>query len=102
MSDAARLRALLGALALLWLAFAAWSDGLFVSPRNLVNLAVQASAVGVMACGMVLVIAARQIDLSVGSVLGFAGMVIAGLLISAAWVFLVAAFAAYVVIAWPG
>ena len=32
-----------------------------------------------MACGMVLVIAARQIDLSVGSVLGFTGMVIAGL-----------------------
>jgi hypothetical protein len=30
------------------------------------------------------------------------GMVIAGLLISAAWVFLVAAFAAYAVIAWPG
>ena len=30
------------------------------------------------------------------------GMVIAGLLISAAWVPLVAAFAAYVVIAWPG
>ena len=30
------------------------------------------------------------------------GMVIAGLLISAAWVFPVAAFAAYVVIAWPG
>ena len=30
------------------------------------------------------------------------GMVIAGLLISAAWVFLVAAFVAYVVIAWPG
>ncbi|MDT5318876.1 MAG: hypothetical protein QOD88_1398 [Mycobacterium sp.] len=30
------------------------------------------------------------------------GMVVAGLLISAAWVFLVAAFAAYVVIAWPG
>ena len=30
------------------------------------------------------------------------GMVIAGLLISAAWLLLVAAFAAYVVIAWPG
>jgi hypothetical protein len=30
------------------------------------------------------------------------GMVIAGLLISAAWVLLVAAFAAYVVITWPG
>lgn len=30
------------------------------------------------------------------------GMAIAGLLISAAWVLLVAAFAAYVVIGWPG
>ena len=30
------------------------------------------------------------------------GMVMARLLIRAAWVFLVAAFAAYVVIAWPG
>ena len=30
------------------------------------------------------------------------GMVIAGLLIGAEWVFLVAAFAACVVIAWPG
>jgi len=67
------------ALAVLWLALAALSEGLFLSPRNLVNLAVQASAVGVMACAMVLVIAARQIDLSVGSVLGFTGMVIAGL-----------------------
>ena len=70
---------MLAALAVLWLALAWLSNGLFLSPRNLVNLAVQASAVGVMACGMVLVIAARQIDLSVGSVLGFTGMVIAGL-----------------------
>lgn len=70
---------MLAALAVLWLALAWVSDGVFLSPRNLVNLAVQASAVGVMACGMVLVIAARQIDLSIGSVLGFTGMVIAGL-----------------------
>jgi D-xylose transport system permease protein len=70
---------MLVALAALWLVLAALSEGLFLSPRNLVNLAVQASAVAVMACGMVLVIAARQIDLSVGSVLGFTGMVIAGL-----------------------
>jgi ABC-type xylose transport system permease subunit len=74
-----RARAMLVALAVLWLGLAALSGGLFLSPRNLVNLAVQASAVGVMACAMVLVIAARQIDLSVGSVLGFTGMVIAGL-----------------------
>jgi ABC-type xylose transport system permease subunit len=80
---AGRVRAMLAALAVLWLALAWISDGLFLSPRNLVNLAVQASAVGVMACGMVLVIAARQIDLSVGSVLGFTGMVIAGLQVEA-------------------
>ncbi len=78
-----RVRAMLLALAALWIAFAAVSGGLFLSPRNLVNLAVQASAVGVMATGMVLVIAARQIDLSVGSVLGFTGMVIAGLQVEA-------------------
>jgi D-xylose transport system permease protein len=75
----ARTRALLAALAALWAAFAVASDGVFLTPRNLVNLAVQASAVGVMAAGMVLVIAARQIDLSVGSALGFTGMVIASL-----------------------
>jgi ABC-type xylose transport system permease subunit len=74
-----RVRPMLLALAALWLVLAALSDGLFLSPRNLVNLAVQASAVAVMACGAVLVITARQIDLSVGSVLGFTGMVIAGL-----------------------
>jgi len=80
---AVRVRGMLAALAVLWLALAWVSDGLFLSPRNLVNLAVQASAVGVMACGMVLVIAARQIDLSVGSVLGVTGMVIAGLSVEA-------------------
>jgi len=78
-SPRTRVRAMLVALAALWLALALLSGGLFLSPRNLVNLAVQASAVAVMACGMVLVITARQIDLSVGSVLGFTGMVIAAL-----------------------
>ena len=45
--------------------------------RNLYNLAVQTSVVGIMATGMVLVIVARHIDLSVGSLMGFTGMVIA-------------------------
>ena len=75
----ARTGAMLIALGVLWLALDVATGGLFLSPRNLVNLAVQASAVGVMATGMVLVIVARQIDLSIGSVLGFTGMVIAGL-----------------------
>jgi D-xylose transport system permease protein len=63
----------------IWLAFDLASDGLFLAPRNLTNLAVQSSVVGVMAAGMVLVITARHIDLSVGSVLGFTGMCVATL-----------------------
>ncbi len=61
----------------IWLLLDFASDGLFLSPRNLYNLAVQSSVVGVMASGMVLVITARHIDLSVGSVLAVTGMVIA-------------------------
>jgi D-xylose transport system permease protein len=72
-----RLLGMLSALALIALAFNRASDGVFLTPRNLYNLAVQSSVVGVMACGMVLVIVSRHIDLSVGSVLGFAGMLAA-------------------------
>ncbi len=64
-------------LAVIWLGLDLASDGLFLAPRNLYNLAVQSSVVGVMASGMVLVITARHIDLSVGSVLGFTGMCVA-------------------------
>ncbi len=49
----------------------------FLQPINLLNLAVQASPVAIIACGMVLVIVTRQIDLSVGSVVGLVAMVIA-------------------------
>ncbi len=40
----------------------------FLAARNLWNLSVQTSSVAIMATGMVLVIVARNIDLSVGSV----------------------------------
>ena len=50
---------------------------LFLTPRNLYNLAVQSTVVAIMATGMVLIIVARHIDLSVGSLLGFTGMMIA-------------------------
>lgn len=53
------------------------TDGVFLTARNLYNLSLQTSVVGVMACGMMFVIAARHIDLSVGSLLGFTGMTIA-------------------------
>jgi len=75
----ARMLAMLAALLVIWLVFAVLTDGIFLTPRNLYNLAVQSTVVGIMATGMVLVIVARHIDLSVGSVLGFTGMVIATL-----------------------
>ncbi len=51
------------------------ASGLFLTPRNLWNLSVQTASVAIMATGMVLVIVTRNIDLSVGSLLGFVGMV---------------------------
>src|SRR5690349_20599507 len=49
----------------------------FLQPINLLNLAVQAAPVAIIACGMVLVIVTRQIDISVGSVVGVVSMTIA-------------------------
>ncbi len=72
----ARLIGMLSALAIIWFGFHILSQGAFLTPRNLWNLSVQTSAIAVMACGMVLVIVTRNIDLSVGSVLGFVGMAI--------------------------
>jgi D-xylose transport system permease protein len=67
------------ALIVIWLFFQ-WrtvSDlypyGLFLHPVNLANLLKQMSVTGVVAVGMLLVIVAGQIDLSVGSMLGLAG-----------------------------
>jgi len=74
-----RMFAMVAILAIVWLVLSFLTDGIFLTARNLYNLAVQSSVVGIMATGMVLVIVARHIDLSVGSVMGFTGMVIAWL-----------------------
>ncbi|WP_316978560.1 sugar ABC transporter permease [Shumkonia mesophila] len=74
-----RMLAMTGALFVIWLVFTIMTDGIFLTPRNLFNLTVQSTVVGIMATGMVLVIVARHIDLSVGSLLGFTGMIIAWL-----------------------
>ena len=47
--------------------------GLFLHPLNFANLLKQMSVTGVLAVGMLMVIVARQIDLSVGSIVGLAG-----------------------------
>lgn len=65
------------AIAAIGLIFHVLTDGAFLSARNLWNLSVQTASVGVMVSGMVLVIVMRHIDLSVGSVLGFTGMLMA-------------------------
>lgn len=70
-----RLLGMIGALAIVWIGFNIFSGGLFLTPRNLWNLSVQTASVAVMVTGMVLVIVTRNIDLSVGSVLGVVGMV---------------------------
>lgn len=65
------------ALIVIWIAFDLFTGGTFLTARNLWNLAVQTSVVGVMATGMVFIIVTRNIDLSVGSLLGFVGMIMA-------------------------
>jgi D-xylose transport system permease protein len=70
-----RMLGMVGALALIWIGFHLLSGGLFLTPRNLWNLSVQSASVAIMATGMVLVIVTRNIDLSIGSMLGFIGMV---------------------------
>ncbi len=49
----------------------------FLSPRNLLNVGRQASVVAIVALGQALVIIARGIDLSVGSVIGLSAVVAA-------------------------
>jgi D-xylose transport system permease protein len=74
-----RAYALLFALAAIWIFFQ-WRTiselypyGLFLHPVNLANLLKQMSVTGIIAVGMLLLIVARQIDLSVGSIVGLAG-----------------------------
>jgi ribose/xylose/arabinose/galactoside ABC-type transport system permease subunit len=49
----------------------------FLQPGNLANVARQAAIVGILGVGMTFVILTAGIDLSVGSILGFAGVVFA-------------------------
>ena len=72
-----RLAGMVAALAVIWLAFHFLSGGDFLTSRNLWNLSVQSASIAVMATGMVLIIVSRNIDLSVGSLLGFLGYVMA-------------------------
>lgn len=47
----------------------------FLSPSNISNLLTQVAIYGILACGMLLVIVSKGIDLSVGSVLALSGII---------------------------
>jgi len=66
---------LIAALIIVWVIFAALTDGIFLSPRNFSNLIRQTAVTGILSVGMGVVIIAGQIDLSVGSIVGLTGMV---------------------------
>lgn len=65
------------ALFIIVVVFAITTKGLFITPRNIVNLVNQTGYIAVLAAGMTLVIVIRQIDLSVGFLAGFLGAVAA-------------------------
>jgi D-xylose transport system permease protein len=69
-----RIFGMLVALVAILVGFHIQSGGTFLRPANMVTLAVQASGVAIMATGMVLIIVSRNIDLSVGSIVGFVAM----------------------------
>lgn len=80
-------------LAVIALVFNVLSGGLFLSAENLYNIAQQTAVVGVVATIVALVIVARHIDLSVGSVMGFVGVLIATLMYTAGWHWVTASLA---------
>jgi putative multiple sugar transport system permease protein len=69
------------------------TDGTLLQPLNLTNLVLQNSYIVIMALGMLLVIVAGHIDLSVGSVCGFIGALAAVLMVSYDWHFVPATLA---------
>jgi D-xylose transport system permease protein len=74
-----RMLGMIGALVVIWLGFHFYGYfvngfGAFLTYRNLWNLSVQTASITVMATGMVLIIVTRNIDLSVGSMLGVTAM----------------------------
>jgi D-xylose transport system permease protein len=79
-----RLSIMAGVLAVMALAFHI-ATGNFLTPENLYNIAQQSAVVGIVAAAMGLIIVARHIDLSVGSVLATTGVLIATLMYGANW-----------------
>ena len=73
---------ILAALVAIVIIFQIFTGGLTLKPTNLINLVNQNAYVLILAIGMVMVIIAGHIDLSVGSVAAFVGIVVATAMVS--------------------
>ncbi|GGC08999.1 multiple monosaccharide ABC transporter permease [Cellulomonas carbonis] len=86
--------------------FAVITDGLLLAPNNISNLVLQYSYILILAIGMVIVIIAGHIDLSVGSVVAVTGAISATIVIKNGmpwWMGVLAALGAGLLIgAWQG
>jgi D-xylose transport system permease protein len=71
-------------LVIIWTVFTVLNP-VFLSPNNLVNLLFDCSTVGVISLGIVCVLMVGQIDLSVGSMSGFASALVGTLWVNQGW-----------------
>jgi putative multiple sugar transport system permease protein len=73
---------LLGSLLVIMAFFEILTGGVLLDPVNITNLVLQNSYIVIMALGMLLIIVGGNIDLSVGSVVGFVGAVAATMMVT--------------------
>ncbi|WP_326795692.1 sugar ABC transporter permease [Streptomyces sp. NBC_01808] len=73
---------MLVALGLIVVVFQVWSDGTLLLPRNVSNIVQQNSYILILAMGMMIVIIAGHIDLSVGSLCAFASAMSAVMMVN--------------------
>ncbi len=82
-------------LAIIWTVFQSLNP-VFLAPNNLVNLLFDCSTVGVIALGVVCILIVGEIDLSVGSVSGFASALLGVMWVNQGWPVSIAILAALV------
>jgi putative multiple sugar transport system permease protein len=94
------------AFALIVVLFSVLTDGAMLTPQNISNIIVQNSYVLILAIGMILIIIAGHIDLSVGSVVAVTGALAAVLMVNMGWpwplALLVTLVAGALIGAWQG
>ncbi|AZO67993.1 ABC transporter permease [Mesorhizobium sp. M6A.T.Cr.TU.016.01.1.1] len=78
-SDLRALPVIIGLVAL-WVFFALQSD-VFITPRNLSNLLLQSTVVGIMALGLMFVLLVREIDLSIAAIHGVTAVMSAKMIV---------------------